>query len=100
MLSIFPYVKANSSSESWYSDREMLDAKSIMEEFMFLGLRMTRGIKEKEFHKVSGHKIMAIYGTVIEKYVMNGLLERRNGRIYLTKRGLDLANQVMADFLL
>lgn len=97
---IHTYIEENRCSEAWYSDREMLDEKSIMEEFMFLGLRMTRGIKEKEFHKISGHKIMAIYGNVIDKYVINGLLKRRNGRIYLTKRGLDLANQVMADFLL
>ena len=36
-----------------------------MEEFMFLGLRMVRGISEKNFYEDFGEKIMDVYGSVI-----------------------------------
>ena len=43
---------------------------------------------------------MAVYGEAICKNETYGLLLRRNGRLRLTERGLDLANMVMADFIL
>lgn len=94
------YLKENPNSKMWYADVETLSEKEAMEEFMFLGLRMIRGVREKTFYEVFGKKIMAVYGKVIEKYRAEGLLQRKNGRVYLTENGLDVANQVMADFLL
>ena len=70
-----------------------------MEEFMFLGLRMVRGISEKNFYEDFGEKIMDVYGSVILENQEKGLLDRKNGRICLTEQGLDVANIVMADFL-
>ena len=43
---------------------------------------------------------MAVYGEVIEKNQKLGLLVRKNGRIFLTEKGMDLANLVMSDFIL
>ena len=94
------YIEGKYQEESWYADYEVLEKKTAMEEFMFLGLRMTSGIREKDFEIFFGEKIMHVYGKVIHKYVMNGLLKRRNGRICLTNKGLDVANTVMSDFLL
>ena len=94
------YIEGKFQEQSWYLDYEALEEKTEMEEFMFLGLRMTSGVREKEFEMLFGKKIMHVYGKVIHKYVMNGLLKRRNGRICLTNKGLDVANTVMSDFLL
>ena len=94
------YIEGTYSEDTWYSDAEELSIQSAMEEFMFLGLRMTCGIREKDFKNGFGEKIMSVYGETIEKYVGKGLLKRANGRVYLTNQGLDLANQVMSDFLL
>ena len=71
-----------------------------MEEFMFMGLRMTRGVCEKTFEKKFGVKIDTIYKDVIDKHINEKLLVRENGRIYLTAKGIELSNYVMSDFIL
>lgn len=74
-----------------------------MEEFMFLGLRLTAGVCAGTFYGVFRRKLEEVYGEVIDRYTTMGLLawRDRNGEKYLclTGRGLDVANRVMADFL-
>ena len=48
-----------------------------MAEFMFLGLRMTRGISKAEFEWQFGSEIDAIYGDVLRKYKSMGLLWKK-----------------------
>ncbi len=83
-------------------DVRTLSEKEQMEEFMFLGLRLTRGVKTDAFHKKFGKEISEVYGEVIEKYRKMGLLEFSGDGNYLrlTDKGLDVSNTVMADFLL
>ena len=58
-----------------------------MAEFMFLGLRMTRGISKAEFERQFGSETDAIYGDVLRKYKSMGLLLEENGRIFSEQRG-------------
>ena len=74
--------------------------KAQMEEFMFLGLRMTKGIERRRFEKEFGISIEGIYAEVLEKLKQNGLIEAKEGRIALTERGADISNYVLAQFLL
>ncbi len=85
-----------------FSGRELttLSETGRMEEFMFLGLRMTQGVSERDFLERFGCPVEEVYGEVLRKHCAEGLLTRENGRIALTARGLDLSNVVMADFLL
>lgn len=78
-----------------------LSAAEQMEEYMFLGLRLTEGIASEGFQAAFGRTLEEAYGTVIRKNERDGLLEYRDGgrRLALTERGLDLANYVMAQFL-
>ena len=39
------------------------------------------------------------YGAVMAQHKKNGLLQEEDDRVFLTERGRDLANRVMADFL-
>lgn len=94
------YLQEKPEHNTWYEAVEKLTEKSSMEEFMFLGLRMTQGVREKSFEEAFGEKIMSIYGHVIKKYCAEGFLQRKNGRIALTEQGMDVANHVMSDFLL
>lgn len=90
------------------TDRQVLSVSEQMEEFMFLGLRMTCGVSAEEFTACFGRKLEDVYGEVIRKNIGDGLLKwtgSRAGksadrRLALTERGLDLANYVMAQFLL
>lgn len=74
--------------------------KSRMEEYMFLGLRMIRGVSIREFERRFGISMNRIYGTVIRSYIGQGLLKIEQDRLMLTERGIDVSNSVMADFLL
>lgn len=80
-------------------EKQHLSKSEQMEEFMFLGLRMTRGVSKKEFADIFGTDMESVYGKVIDKHVKDGLLVSAE-RIALTKKGLDVSNYVMADFLL
>lgn len=83
-----------------HTEASVVSRKSQMEEFMFLGLRMTDGIARDEFEHNFGMSIEAAYVQVLPELQAQGLLEKREGRIYLTDRGMDVANYVMAQFLL
>lgn len=81
-------------------EQEKLDKKSQMEEFMFLGLRVTDGISTECFRQTFGLTVELVYGPVLEQQIADQLLRKEDGRIFLTERGLDVSNYVMAQFLL
>ena len=78
----------------------VLSLREQMEEFMFLGLRMTQGVSGKDFLQRFGQEMDEVYRDPIRRFTDAGLLVREEDRIRLTFRGLDLANTVMAEFLL
>ena len=78
---------------------EVLEESGQMEEFMFLGLRKTRGISKKEFRRTFGKDIDLVYEKTLEKYLKNGMLQESGDRIFLSEEGILLSNQVFADFL-
>lgn len=55
-------------------DVQRLSREEQMEEFMFLGLRMTEGVSPAEFHGLFGQSIWEVYGGVIQKNIRDGLL--------------------------
>lgn len=87
-------------------NRQELSVEEQMEEFMFLGLRMMRGVSAGKFSDLFGKTIEQVYPGIVEKYCRQGLLqkipEQGSGevRIALTERGIDVSNVIMADFLL
>ena len=71
-----------------------------MEEYMFLGLRMRDGFYREEFTQAFGIPIEAVYGDALNHLQQEELLLKREGRIYLTDKGMDLNNYVVAQFML
>lgn len=71
-----------------------------MEEFMFLGLRMTEGISREEFQKKFQVEPEGIYGTALQKLSRENMLKQKEGRIYLTEQGILVSNYVLSQFLL
>lgn len=85
--------------ESIYEEKEILSEKDRMAEFMFLGLRRMQGVSEAEFLRCFGRTMEEVYGPVLKRYQELHMLQREGGRIFLTERGIDVSNAVMADFL-
>lgn len=94
------YLKESGSPEKIRENRETLSLEDEMSEFMFLGLRMTEGVSKAEFLESFGTPIESVYGKVLDKYKNMGLLEEKEGRIFLTRAGIHVSNGVMAEFLL
>lgn len=80
-------------------DVHSLTKREEMEEFMFLGLRMTEGIREEEFAACFGVPLGQIYGKVLDKYEKLGFLEQKDGCWRFTRKGIHVSNVILADFL-
>ncbi|MFV0465173.1 MAG: radical SAM family heme chaperone HemW [Lachnospiraceae bacterium] len=77
-----------------------LGRKEQMEEFLFLGLRMTNGISRSAFYEKFGIVIEQIYGEQIQKMIREEMLLVTRARVMLTEKGLDLSNYVLTGFLI
>jgi oxygen-independent coproporphyrinogen-3 oxidase len=79
---------------------EQLSVSQQMEEFMFLGLRMEKGVSKTQFFHTFGVKIEAVFGKTIEKFVKTGFLQEEKDRVFFSKRGIDVSNSILCEFLL
>lgn len=93
------YIKYAKHPDQIQEDIQVLSTQEQMEEFMFLGLRKIEGISEKAFKKSFGISIDEVYGIQLKKLITEELLKRIDGRIMLTRRGIDVSNYAFAEFL-
>ncbi|MEE1031721.1 MAG: radical SAM family heme chaperone HemW [Ruminococcus sp.] len=94
------YLKNSNLPETIRKDNEKLSRKEQIEEFMYLGLRMLKGVSAKQFAAVFGIGMMQVYGEVIDKYVKMGFLEWRGDCLRFTRAGISVSNPILAEFLL
>ena len=97
---ISSYIEKCESDESVRVEEIELSKKDAMSEYMYLGLRMNQGVVRQEFFDIFQITVEAVFGKVIKKNEAQGLLMAAEGRIFLTDKGMDVANQVMSEFLL
>ena len=81
-------------------DREELDQKAQMEEYMFLGLRLVEGVSISKFEEYFGIKLIDVYNDIVKNFTNEGLLVINGDKLGLTKKGLNVSNYVMSEFLL
>lgn len=79
---------------------QALSKSECMEEFMYLGLRRMRGVSCKEFEESFGISMNEVYGEVLRHWMNMGVLQRDGDYVALTDAGIDVSNQIFADFLL
>lgn len=94
------YIDLTSDFKGLITESLPLSKKDKMEEFMFLGLRMTKGISKLRFLEEFGQPIEEVYNEVILKSEKENLLYIGEDRIFFTEKGLDLSNMVMSRFLM
>ena len=94
------YMENSRNPEKIREKEPSLTREDEMAEFMFLGLRMTKGISKADFQRCFGCTIESVYGEVLEKYESMELLLEKDGRIFLSREGIHVSNSIMAEFLL
>lgn len=93
------YIAANGDAKKLRENKEILTDKEKEEEFMFMGLRMKKGISTDEFSRRFGRDIYSVYGEKIEELLDEKLIEKKENRIMLTERGTDVSNIVFERFI-
>ncbi|MGN0194196.1 MAG: radical SAM family heme chaperone HemW [Pseudoramibacter sp.] len=68
-------------------------------DFMFLGLRTAAGVSDEDFIKIFGESFKSIYKKEISTLIKEKLIQENGPRIFLTRKGFDLANQVFMAFV-
>ena len=85
-------------SGDFTAEKEELTKDDAMAEFMFLGLRLVSGVTRKAFFDYFGEDIDEVYGSELKKLESEGLI-CNSERIYLTNKGMDVANYCMSEFI-
>ena len=115
------FTKEELAAGVQYEEIHELSRQERMEEFMFLGLRLTGGVRMEEFERRFGVPMEVVYGDVIERLSEEGLLEqaetekkeflctinapkyllsdKTDRQIRLTEYGLDVSTYALAEFL-
>lgn len=81
------------------AQNELITHEEAMFETLMLGLRMTEGVSEDAFQQMHGTSLESYRGKILEREISNGLLERVNGHIRLTRRGMDIQNSILVDLM-
>ena len=96
----FDYVQNAETFHALHEEINFLTKEEQMEEFMFLGLRLKKGVSRAEFRERFQVSIEEVFGDKIQGLHSKRLLCCNKDRIYLSQYGMDIANYVMAEFLL
>ncbi|MBR4768594.1 MAG: coproporphyrinogen III oxidase, partial [Lachnospiraceae bacterium] len=83
---------------------QVLSKKEQMEEFIFLGFRMTEGVRIADFEDYFGEPFPPAYWDLVygfENVKLMDLFEDERGiGLRLTKKGRDVSNTIFSEFLL
>lgn len=90
------YVSLIEKDESAIVFEEEIDLAS---EFVFLGLRMMRGVDLQGFKKRFGVNLLSKYAEDLERLTSLGLVEIIENRLHLTSKGALFSNEVFATFV-
>ena len=78
--------------------RRLSDAERLGDA-LFTGLRLSDGLDEITIERRYGVDIWQRHGAELDRFLDMGLLKRQNRRLWLTRRGMLLAHEVMTVFV-
>lgn len=93
------YISTLQQGGSVKKEIEQLTINEQMEEFCFLGLRLTKGINRQDFKAAFNLSIEDVYGPQIQELKDKGLILQERDDIRLSEYGIDLSNYVFTYFL-
>ncbi|VIF66530.1 Oxygen-independent coproporphyrinogen-III oxidase (Coproporphyrinogenase) (Coprogen oxidase) [Clostridioides difficile] len=80
-------------------ENEILSEKDMIEEKIFMGLRMNKGIKFEDFKKKFGIDFKEKYNKQIEMLLARKLINQSFEGIQLTQKGREISNSVFIEFM-
>ncbi|MDY6597004.1 coproporphyrinogen III oxidase, partial [Clostridioides difficile] len=80
-------------------ENEILSEKDMIEEKIFMGLRMNKGIKFEDFKKKFGIDFREKYNKQIEMLLARKLINQGFEGIQLTQKGREISNSVFIEFM-
>lgn len=92
------YMESVKRSGQAVVEKEENDLTKSAAEFMFMGLRMIKGISTEEFSR-RFEKNPAEFYPQIRDWLEGGLMEEKAERLRLTRRGLLVANSIFVNFV-
>ena len=92
--------KSYEGMKSIWEEDIYIDTAAKMEEYMYLGLRRMDGVSAAGWREQFDCDIRDVYGEVLDRLSEDGLISMADSTIRLTKRGIDVSNVVLANFLL
>jgi len=73
--------------------------QEMIEEGIFLGLRLIKGIDINKFNSEYKINLLQKYAKVISKYIDYGFMEIKEGCLRLTTKGILISNTILAEFI-
>jgi len=97
---IVTYLRGDKLNESYpIEELEQMDEPGLIADAVILGLRMTDGIDLADFYRRFGIDLAGQYADIISQCQAQGLLDLEHGRLFLTRAGYFLSNQVLCRFM-
>jgi oxygen-independent coproporphyrinogen III oxidase len=93
------YVARIAVGQPVVAERRALTAAERLEDALFTGLRLARGVDMEEIGRRYGVDVWQRFGSGLEPFVAGGVLLREGTRLRLTREGMLIANEVMAVFV-
>lgn len=78
---------------------EIVDDKSLFDEWIMLRLRMREGINIDEINKRFNIDFMKKYQKITHKYIQDKCMKYNGKNIYLTTKGFEITNRIILDLL-
>lgn len=85
--------------QSVWPEVEQLETEAAFRETVIMGLRMLSGVSVSALRQRFGLDLPVYYGQTLSLLLGQGLLTLQGDRLFLTRKGLPLANRVMADLV-
>jgi oxygen-independent coproporphyrinogen III oxidase len=90
---------SNGLRMSTIAERRALAREQRLEEALFTGLRLSRGVDLRQYGDRYGIDVWGRYGSALESFVSGGLVLVEGNRLRLSRKGMLLANEVLQAFV-
>jgi oxygen-independent coproporphyrinogen-3 oxidase len=81
------------------SERRELPPSAQLEEALFMGLRLSEGVDLQGIAGRYGVDVWNRYGSALQPHLEAGLLRKEGSRLWLSRHGMLLSQEVMAVFV-